>query len=48
MPATKKSGSNKKSNAKAKKILKWKPKISFKSLVNEMVINDINLIYKQS
>ena len=33
---------------KATKILKWKPKIKFKSLVNEMVINDINLIYKQS
>ena len=33
---------------KAKKILKWKPKINFKSLVNEMVINDISLIYKQS
>ena len=33
---------------KATKILKWKPKISFKSLVNEMVINDINLVYKQS
>ena len=33
---------------KATKILKWKPKINFKSLVNEMVINDINLVYKQS
>ena len=33
---------------KAIKILKWKPKINFKSLVNEMVINDINLVYKQS
>ena len=31
-----------------KKILKWKQKINFKSLVNEMVINDINLVYKQS
>jgi GDPmannose 4,6-dehydratase len=27
---------------KAKKILKWKPKISFKSLVVEMVKNDLN------
>ena len=27
---------------KAKKILKWKPKISFKSLVEEMVKNDLN------
>ena len=27
---------------KAKKILKWKPKISFKSLVTEMVSNDIS------
>ena len=33
---------------KATKILKWKPKINFKSLVNEMVINDINLVYKRS
>ena len=32
---------------KATKILKWKPKINFKSLVNEMVINDVNLVYKQ-
>ena len=29
---------------KAKKILKWKPKISFRSLVNEMVDSDLRLI----
>ena len=33
---------------KATKILKWKTKVNFKSLVNEMVINDINLVHKQS
>ena len=27
---------------KAKRILNWKPKISFKSLVNEMVDYDLN------
>ncbi len=27
---------------KAKKLLKWKPKIKFKDLVSEMVQNDIN------
>ena len=31
---------------KAKRILRWKPKINFKSLINEMVINDINLANK--
>ena len=29
---------------KAKKILKWKPRISFRSLVNEMVDSDLRLI----
>ena len=28
--------------SKARRILKWKPKISFKSLVTEMVYNDIS------
>ena len=32
------------SSKKAKKILKWKPKISFKSLVKEMVEYDYNNI----
>ena len=33
---------------KANRILNWKPKINFKSLVIEMVINDINLVYKKT
>ena len=33
---------------KANSILNWKPKINFKSLVIEMVINDINLVYKKT
>jgi len=28
--------------SKAKKIIKWSPKISFKNLVKEMVLSDIN------
>ena len=28
--------------SKAKRILKWKPKTNFKTLVKEMVINDLN------
>ena len=33
---------------KANRILKWKPKINFKSLIKEMVFNDIKLINNQS
>jgi GDPmannose 4,6-dehydratase len=33
-------------NMKAKKILKWKPQITFKKLVTEMVNNEINLLKK--
>ena len=32
--------------SKAKKLLKWKPKISFRSLVTEMVNNDISNLKK--
>ena len=32
--------------AKARRILKWKPKISFKSLVKDMVESDIQSIIK--
>ena len=32
---------------KAKKILKWKPKISFNKLVEDMVKSDLNLVEKQ-
>jgi GDPmannose 4,6-dehydratase len=27
---------------KAKKILNWQPKITFKELINEMVLSDLN------
>jgi len=32
---------------KAKKILKWKPKISFKKLVADMVQSDLDFVRKQ-
>ena len=32
--------------SKAKKILKWKPKVSFKDLVKDMVISDLNFVRK--
>ena len=33
---------------KAKKILKWKPKITFKNMIKKMVLNDINLQKKNN
>jgi GDPmannose 4,6-dehydratase len=33
---------------KAKKLIKWRPKITFKEMINKMVINDINLEKKKS
>ena len=35
-------------NLKARKILKWKPKISFKKLVTDMVNYEINLLKKSN
>ena len=32
---------------KAKKLIKWRPKITFKEMINKMVINDINLEKKK-
>ena len=28
---------------KAKKLIKWKPKITFREMIKKMVLNDINL-----
>ena len=32
---------------KAKKILKWKPKVSFKELVKDMVLSDLEFVKKE-
>jgi GDPmannose 4,6-dehydratase len=34
-------------SAKAKKILKWKPKISIRELIAEMMENDLNFFKKK-
>ena len=33
--------------ARAKKILKWKPKVNFKQLVKDMVTSDLEFVKKQ-